>query len=115
MRLIDADAFDRALASHEFSAALNEAADKDGPFEDMPMYYSAQSFRDTMRCRPTIDAVPVVRCKDCKYGESETNMFGDDMVMCQNKLNPIGYEDLLMPPEFYCADGERRDGEDGSA
>lgn len=26
MRLIDADAFDRDLASHEFSAALNEAA-----------------------------------------------------------------------------------------
>ena len=58
---------------------------------------------------PEVDAVQVVRCRDCKYGEPETNMFGDDMVMCQNKQNPIGYEDLLMSPEFYCEDGERRD------
>lgn len=55
-----------------------------------------------------VDAVPVIRCRDCKYGEPETNGFGEDMVMCQNKQNPIGYEDWLMPPEFYCADGERR-------
>ena len=53
----------------------------------------------------------LVRCNDCKYGEPKTNMFGDDMIMCQNKQNPIGYEDLLMPPEFYCADGERRESE----
>ena len=58
---------------------------------------------------PAVDAVSVVRCKDCKYGEQETNGFEEDMVMCQNKQNPIGYEDWLMPPEFFCADGERRD------
>ena len=65
--------------------------------------------RKIMEEAPAVDAVPVVRCKDCKYGEPETNGFGEDMVMCQNKQNPIGYEDWLMPPEFYCADGERRD------
>lgn len=104
MRLIDADAFDRALASHEFSAALNEAADKDGPFEDMPMHYSAQSFRDTMRCRPTIDAVPVVRCKDCKYwkDQSETPKW-------------LPCSEIRTNGNWFCADGERRDGEDGSA
>ena len=60
---------------------------------------------------PAVDAAPVVRCRDCKYGEPETNGRGEDMVMCQNKLNPIGYEDWLMPPEFFCADGERRESE----
>ena len=59
MRLIDADAFDRALANHEFSAALNEAASNDRVFEDIPMLYSTQSFRDVMSYRPTIDAIPV--------------------------------------------------------
>ena len=100
-RLIDADAFDRALASHEFSAALNEAADKDGPFEDMPMYYSAQSFRDTMRCRPTIDAVPVVRCKDCVHYNTTGCSVG--FGWCEDAVVNTGVCD-----DFYCADGERR-------
>ena len=63
MRLIDADAFDRVLCNHEFTAALNEAADAGTAFEDKKMYYSTQSFRDVMKHRPTIDAVPVVHGK----------------------------------------------------
>ena len=59
MRLIDADAFDRALANAEFTAALNEAADAGTAFEDKEMYYSTQSFRDVMKYRPTIEAVPI--------------------------------------------------------
>lgn len=40
---------------------------------------------------PSVDAVPVVRCKDCKY-----------YVFC--------YLGVETPREdFYCADGERRD------
>ena len=62
----------------------------------------------TIKELPAVNAVPVILCRNCKYGEPETNGFGEDMVMCQNKQNPIGYEDWLMPPEFYCADGERR-------
>lgn len=56
------------------------------------------------------DRVDVVRCGECRWGEPGTNGRGEDMVMCQNKQNPIGYEDWLMSPEFFCADGERRDG-----
>lgn len=63
MRLIDADAFDRALCNAKFSAALNEAYDADRSFEDQEMYYSTQSFRDVMRYRPTIDAAPVIHGK----------------------------------------------------
>lgn len=101
MRLIDADAFDRDLASHEFSAALNEAADKDGPFKDMPMYYSAQSFRDTMMYRPTIDAVPVVRCKDCIYwdkGHTEE---------CDNS-DSVCFHNGWCKSDWFCANGEWR-------
>ena len=59
MRLIDADAFDRDLCNHRFTAALNEAADAGTAFEDKEMYYSTQSFRDVMKYRPTIEAVPI--------------------------------------------------------
>ena len=76
MRLIDADAFDRALCNHEFTAALNEAADAGTAFEDRKMYYSTQSFRDVMKHRPTIDAVPVV------HGKWEDN--GNDTVSCSH-------------------------------
>lgn len=79
---------------------------------DVIVFNSENRFAvDVLNELPAVDAVPVVRCRDCKYGESETNGRGEDMVMCQNKLNPIGYEDWLMPPEFFCADGERRESE----
>ena len=101
MRLIDADAFDRALCNHEFTAALNEAADAGTAFEDKKMYYSTQSFRDVMKHRPTIDAVPVVhgkwihpdrreeatvsgRCSNCGW---EAHYYEDDvadMPYCPN-------------------------------
>lgn len=46
---------------------------------------------------PTIDAEPVVRCKDCKFypdGKGTT------------KWTPCC--DMVRPPNWYCADGERR-------
>ena len=43
---------------------------------------------------PTVDAVPVVRCKDCKYFKTR---------LCENEDN---YDD------WFCADGERKDGND---
>ena len=41
---------------------------------------------------PAADAVPVVRCKDCKYFKTR---------LCENEDN---YDD------WFCADGERKDG-----
>ena len=45
---------------------------------------------------PTVDAVPVVRCKDCQYFNTR---------LCEHEDN---YDD------WCCADGERKDG-DGDA
>ena len=55
------------------------------------VYYGyAKSFIDNA---PTIDAVPVVRCRDCKhrYSDSWCEYVDDD-------------------DNFYCARGERKDG-----
>ena len=49
---------------------------------------------------PTIDAVEVVRCKDCKYREQEEI----GMVYCPNVIG--GWT----PNDWFCADGERKDG-----
>ena len=42
---------------------------------------------------PTVDAVPVVRCKDCKYFKTP---------LCQIEDNH---------DNWFCADGERKDGD----
>ena len=51
---------------------------------------------------PTIDAVPVVRCKDCD--KSEPSNVWDGWVFC--KSNAIHHRD-----DNFCSYGERKDGE----
>lgn len=48
---------------------------------------------------PTVDAVEVVRCKDCKY--FEMNPFDG----CEVCTHISGY----VRPDFGCVDGERKD------
>lgn len=48
---------------------------------------------------PTVDAVPVVRCKDCKYSYDEISYLCCSHGVCV---------DCEVPPNFYCAYGKRR-------
>ena len=48
----------------------------------------------------TIDAVPVVRCRECKYCSWQ----GDNLVYCDN------FERDMMPDDF-CSVGERKEDE----
>lgn len=57
-------------------------------------------FRQIVEDAPTVDAVPVCRCKDCKYG-SKCLM---DMIQCK-------VYDRLHSADWFCAGGERK-GED---
>ena len=59
MRLIDADAFD---------AIIND----DGTIDE----YATETARNAMLIMPTVDAVEVVRCKDCKYYEEQDETIG---------------------------------------
>ena len=58
------------------------------------VYSIAKMILDT----PTVDAVEVVRCKDCAVPHNK-------WTGCP-KLSG-----LVPPPDFYCAYGERREGE----
>ena len=57
---------------------------------------------------PTIDAVPVVRCKDCNRGHLK-HMRGEPCIECQlfHYEDPRQYKDLM----DYCSHGVRKDGE----
>ena len=75
-RLIDADAAKLTANDYKiFRCQLGGLVDVAEFLDDMP----------------TVDAVPVVRCKDCKYFKTP---------LCQNEDNH---------DNWFCADGERKD------
>ena len=84
MRLIDADAVKfRVEYGYDNHGVLLV------PYRDI---------KKSMEATKTVDAVPVVRCKDCKYTGSDFVCYRG--VMVQHK------------PEDFCSYGERRGGAD---
>ena len=63
---------------------------------------------NTLNRMATVDAVEVVRCKDCKNREcvhdSVTGEIRNDVFFCKI----VGYSSRF---DFYCTDGERKDGD----
>lgn len=51
--------------------------------------------------RPTIDAVPVVRCKDCKYRAENGRCYTENGIIWG----------AFVGEDWFCADGERREEE----
>ena len=74
MRLIDADVADKWMQQN--NAFIDSAI---------------------LKAIPTIDAVPVVRCRECIYCSWQ----GDNLVHCDN------FERDMMPDD-YCSVGERK-------
>lgn len=52
---------------------------------------------------PTVDAVPVVRCKDCKHSWEDLGGLTCSHGVCV---------DCVVLGDFYCANGERKKGAD---
>ena len=53
---------------------------------------------------PVVDAVEVVRCKDCLYS---TERYGH--MEC---IHGVSYRNTWNKPDFFCANGERKDSEE---
>ena len=83
VRLIDADALNyvRVRIAHD-----------DGTIGG----YNAVVPSSEIKNAPTVDAVPVIRCKDCKYYE-------DDIGDC------IGFGDTYVAEEEYCSRARRKE------
>lgn len=55
-------------------------------------------------CIPTVDAEPLVRCKDCRFAKIENN-YGFNEVICTNEeFGPR----CPVPLDWFCADGEQK-------
>lgn len=89
MRLIDAD----KVVDHLIKMLVNE-------WEAIKIPSLIEALRSEKEC-PTVDAVPVVRCKDCIFRGKDNG----NAVYCM-VLN------IFRVKDFYCADGERRTEDD---
>ena len=97
MRLIDADALTVGLRLAAKRMAASDSEWLKGYADGLDAASNAVAEA------PTIDAVPVVRCKDCKHGKTWKNAWGIEGFKC----------DLLcvdLSPEAFCSYGERKDG-----
>ena len=65
--------------------------------------------------QPTVDAVPVVRCRECKHhrdkNEQERKYLVEDILIC---TSPDATEDCwnAVWPDHFCSYGERKEGAD---
>jgi hypothetical protein len=60
-----------------------------------------EDFRNRLEDAPTVDAVPVVRCKDCKH-------YREDSFWCDMNSKDRG-EWFNWYPEDFCSYGERKE------
>lgn len=63
--------------------------------------------KEEIQFAPTVDAVVVTRCKDCKH-RIYKNM-GDEI----GEIGGCGLFNCAMPNEGFCSHGERKDGGNG--
>ena len=105
-RYIDADAYAAEMKTRQDACLelMNAAREMDN--EKMYGQKSAAfsvfvEAKLTLDAMPTVDAVPVVRCRDCQWFDANGDYYD---AYCDK--NGISVEE-----DFFCADGERKDGE----
>ena len=85
MRPIDADALMDVIRQHEYRLATKQGSIDYGMF--------TSGIQQAVDEQPTIDAVPVVRCKDCEYFRTND----ENVPYCSN---PFGLDDP--EPNGFC-------------
>ena len=96
-RLIDANAFLKDILTAGIGKTIIE--------------YSESDIGYMIRERPTIDAVPVVRCRECKYwkqsGSKAGNSFSD-----MEYIGGCEFTKYCRRESDFCSYGERKEGAD---
>ena len=91
MRLIDANAFLKDILTAGIGKTIIE--------------YSESDIGYMIRKRPTVDAVEVVRCRECKFGSWDSEP--DDAMVCV-RTN----DGFWRSGNDFCSRGERKEGAD---
>lgn len=82
--------------------ALMDYINKDHSYSGLPMAAHILTM-ELLTYAPAVDAVEVVRCKDCVHYEEVTTIYGEDMVCAAQ-----GVMKVCKTPEDFCSWGERR-------
>ena len=104
-RLIDANALLSAIDAYMLGAydcKLSEVAEFQGNCRNIKTIYAVEGLYEATEIieeQPTVDAVEVVRCKDCK---SKSDVLDCGNYLCNKKM--IG----MVRPNDFCSFGERR-------
>lgn len=102
MRTIDADALLKWLSEWELQEAPWWGANGYG---DAKVAETIKEAIDAVEQMPTIDAVPVVRCKECKHRSSNNDNDWFETLVCPCECGEYSWNP---PDDFFCAYGERR-------
>lgn len=78
--------------------------------DKLDWWYKGRNIRHVIDDAPTVDAVPVVRCKDCKWfaDNNDGEWYG-----CQMFHVVLNTPEDAPKPNDFCSYGERKDGGDG--
>ena len=93
-RLIDADALMNVIRQHEYRLATKQGSIDYGMF--------TLGIQQAVDEQQTIDAVPVVRCRECKHCDPENHH-------CDHHMGTAA--PLRRKPDDFCSYGERKDDE----
>ena len=96
-RLIDADALMNVIRQHEYRLATKQGSIDYGMF--------TLGIQQAVDEQQTIDAVPVVRCRECKHCDPENHH-------CDHHMGTAA--PLSRKPDDFCSYGERKDGDNAT-
>lgn len=110
MRLIDADALEREYR-RQFESVYKHTRDtvlpsdfyieRKAAYDKELMRMEMEAFCEFLKSRPTIDAEPVVRCKDCKHWGTGYGGETEHIKVCE-------YANYMVSENGYCVYGERK-------
>lgn len=104
MRLIDADALKADYGMKDDCADCDKELRGKSKACEFDRVYTKMDFCGWLDDAPTVDAVPVVRCKDCKhYQFADNRAFGFPVKRCEY----TGFEDV--DDDDFCSRAERRE------
>lgn len=93
-RLIDADALMDVIRQHEYRLATKQGAIDYGMF--------TLGIQQAVDEQPTIDAVSVIRCRDCKYWQDNNDGYPHEECRWGHGETPDAND--------FCSYGERKEG-----
>ena len=88
-RLIDADRFENAISKHRNT------------------YFNKEDVIAAIANQPTVDAVEVVRCRDCKHWINFDSSLIGEVMRCTGQ----GAVNIMKRPDDFCSCGKRKEGD----